>query len=75
MVAAPVVPPTISLPGKETKDGRAIAGPLMPEPAQLYGLICLAFVRHVPLSERCVQCHAPWPCEQVRLAYRLREGF
>lgn len=47
-----------------------------PEPAQLYHLIVLAFLLHVPTLEGwCVTCGHDWPCQQVRLAYRLREGF
>lgn len=55
----------------------AVAEPRMPEPAQLYSLICLAFVLHVPdtASGACQQCQQQWPCDHVRLAYRLREGF
>ena len=49
----------------------------LPEPAGLYGLIVLAFVLHQPVTagERCGQCGMDWPCPQVRLAFRLREGF
>jgi len=47
-----------------------------PEPVRLYHLITLAFLLHIPLpDEDCACCDAPWPCPQVRLAYRLREGF
>lgn len=51
--------------------------PRIPEPANLYCLIVLAFVLHVPYrnADVCVQCHTAWPCEQIRLAYRLREAF
>lgn len=54
-----------------------IAGPRVPEPAQLYSLVVLALVLHAPvtLDGICRQCGADWPCEQARLAYRLREGF
>jgi hypothetical protein len=52
------------------------------EPAQLYGLACLAFVLHLPESDRpgagissCVQCGQDWPCPHLRLAYRIREAF
>jgi hypothetical protein len=49
----------------------------MPEPAQLYSLILLALSLHarLPKSDRCEECAEVWPCENVRLAYRLREGF
>ncbi len=49
----------------------------LPEPAALYALIVLAFVLHTPITNdgTCGQCGQAWPCPQVRLAYRLREGF
>jgi hypothetical protein len=52
----------------------------MPEPAKLYGLIVLAFMLHVPAVERgepeqCSNCAQAWPCEHLRLAFRLRESF
>ncbi|WP_157162837.1 hypothetical protein [Actinoalloteichus spitiensis] len=51
----------------------------VPEPVRLYELICLALLVHWPGSarpgSRCTQCEQPWPCPQLRLAYRLREGF
>jgi hypothetical protein len=49
----------------------------LPEPAQLYSLITLTFVLHEPdpASGDCACCIATWPCEIVRQAYRLREGF
>jgi hypothetical protein len=47
-----------------------------PEPKQLYELIVLALLLHTPTTDAdCFTCVLPWPCEQVRLAYRLREGF
>jgi hypothetical protein len=47
-----------------------------PEPSQLYRLIVSALLLHTPVpSVHCSSCSQPWPCEQVRLAYRLREGF
>jgi hypothetical protein len=51
--------------------------PRLPEPAALYSLIALALVLHAPVTNGsvCGQCAADWPCSQVRLAYRLREGF
>ncbi len=54
--------------------------PRVPEPAQLYYLTAWAFLRHVPAVEpdreqRCGCCAQRWPCPQVRLAFRLREGF
>lgn len=49
----------------------------VPEPAQLYHLIVLTLTVHTPLprSGLCEQCGQAWPCEPVRLAFRLREGF
>lgn len=51
--------------------------PRLPEPAQLYALVVLAFILHRPASADgvCGQCAEPWPCPQVCLAYRLREAF
>jgi hypothetical protein len=51
--------------------------PCIPEPAKLYCLITLAFLLHVPITagDICGQCGTVWPCPQVRLAFRLREGF
>ena len=51
--------------------------PRMPEPAQLYSLVLLALSLHAkhPATDRCEDCAEVWPCEKVRLAYRLREGF
>lgn len=47
-----------------------------PEPSRLYNLIVLALLLHTPAAfSHCRSCRQPWPCEQVRLAYRLREGF
>ena len=48
-----------------------------PEPARLYQLIVLTFLLHVPSTwpEVCACCDQRWPCEPVRLAFRLREGF
>lgn len=48
-----------------------------PEPARLYGLVCLAFLLHVPVPglALCGQCGQTWPCAHLRLAYRIREGF
>jgi hypothetical protein len=47
-----------------------------PEPAQLYGLSVLAFLLHTPTRrERCIRCYSAWPCDHLRLAYRLLEGF
>jgi hypothetical protein len=51
----------------------------LPEPVQLYGLTMLAFLLHTPTPGRarqwCVRCGVVWPCDHLRLAYRLREGF
>lgn len=49
----------------------------MPEPVQLYGLVCLALLLHVPDGRtcQCGQCGESWPCDHVRLACRLPEGW
>jgi hypothetical protein len=49
--------------------------PVIPQPARLYCLTVLAFLLHKPGAGECVRCGQPWPCQQARLAYRLREGF
>lgn len=51
--------------------------PRAPEPRQLYRLIVLTLVSHAacPDTGTCEHCGAAWPCEPVRVAYRLREGF
>jgi hypothetical protein len=47
-----------------------------PEPERLYHLIVLALLLHQPATDwTCQSCKQLWPCEQVRLACRLREGF
>jgi hypothetical protein len=62
-VAATFEPPAVDAPS--------------PEPVQLYGLTVLAFLLHTPtrLGQRCVRCGVAWPCDHLRLAYRLLEGF
>ncbi|MFC5109231.1 hypothetical protein [Kibdelosporangium philippinense] len=61
--------------GLELPDLSFVDAPL-PEPSQLYGLIVLAFLLHKPTrAQRCVRCGTRWPCEHLRLAYRLREAF
>jgi hypothetical protein len=49
----------------------------LPEPTQLYILIAVTLALHEPNPESgtCECCQRAWPCEPVRLAYRLREGF
>jgi hypothetical protein len=56
---------------------RVIADADPPEPARLYYLIVLAFLLHTPddHAPECACCGQAWPCDQVRLAFRLREGF
>jgi hypothetical protein len=56
--------------------------PTSPEPEPLYALICLTLTLHTdhvngsPIRcKTCLWCGEPWPCNQVRLAFRLREGF
>lgn len=47
-----------------------------PEPRQLYNLIVLALLLHEPAAGgMCRTCAHPWSCDQLRLAWRLREGF
>jgi hypothetical protein len=48
-----------------------------PEPTQLYGLTVLAFLLHPPTRfiRRRVRCATAWPCDHLRLAFHLREGF
>jgi hypothetical protein len=64
------------------REPETLAGPPpvdapLPEPAQLYGLTVLAFLLHTPTRfiRRCVRCGTAWPCDHLRLAYRLREAF
>jgi hypothetical protein len=49
----------------------------IPEPTQLYSLIILTLVLHEPdpATGDCACCESAWPCDIVRQAYRLREGF
>jgi hypothetical protein len=49
----------------------------LPEPAQLYSLTVLHLYLHAayPDGTHCTNCGADWPCEPVRLAARLRDGF
>jgi hypothetical protein len=58
--------------------------PRVPEPTQLYHLTTLYLLLHAPRqtrherqqpATRCACCGQSWPCEPIRLAYRLREGF
>jgi hypothetical protein len=51
--------------------------PVIPEPAALYHATVLAFLLHTPggPAPMCTRCKRKWPCEYLRLAYRLREGF
>lgn len=47
----------------------------VPEPATLYYLTVIAFLLHVDVEGSCPRCRAAWPCDHLRLAYRLREAF
>lgn len=51
----------------------------IPEPANLYCLILIALFLHKPDADheprRCRQCRQEWPCRQLQLACRLRDGF
>ena len=53
--------------------------PRIPEPQALYSLICLKLLLHRnevgEAAGSCRQCKEIWPCEEVLLAFRLREGF
>jgi hypothetical protein len=67
----------IPLPHKELKSIARTAA--SPEPVQLYGLIVIALLLHVPATEQagelCCVCAQAWPCPQVRLACRLLDGL
>ncbi|HEY0689098.1 MAG TPA: hypothetical protein VGD71_08650 [Kribbella sp.] len=65
----------IPLRSKQERVVPTVSEPPLPEPTQLYGLTVLAFLLHVDHDGICPQCRAPWPCDHLRLAYRLREGF
>jgi hypothetical protein len=71
------VPPSNVIPMRSKRRGGLTTTDITPEPGQLYHLIVLTFLLHVPSvrSEECACCDRNWPCEQVRLAFRLREGF
>ncbi len=47
----------------------------MPEPRTLYCLTVIAFLLHIDVNGLCPRCREAWPCNHLRLAYRLREGF
>lgn len=70
-----VLADVIPLRGRQERVDAPVAEPPLPEPAQLYGLIVLAFLLHLDCEGLCAQCRTPWPCGHLRLAYRLREGF
>jgi hypothetical protein len=48
-----------------------------PEPVQLYRLVVQTFVIHHDGEDdgQCPACGQVWPCDEVRQAFRLREGF
>jgi hypothetical protein len=49
-----------------------------PEPHRLYAVICRVLVTHQLSTHHlgcCAACRELWPCDTVRRAYRLREGF
>jgi hypothetical protein len=54
-----------------------VTEPRLPEPVQLYALAVLVLVLHEPdpTGDGCESCGHRWPCERVKLAFRLREGF
>jgi hypothetical protein len=68
-----------AIPTKPYQKNRLVppAEPRIPEPAPLYCLVVLTLASHVPYpgSTNCIRCNVPWPCDQILLAYRLREGF
>jgi hypothetical protein len=71
LIVSPQSSSVVHLPPVATADEQQ-----SPEPAQLYDLIVSALLLHTPVpTVHCSSCSQPWPCEQVRLAYRLREGF
>jgi hypothetical protein len=76
-VAAQPLAPVIPLKSWRKNRLTQATEPRVPEPAPLYSLIALALVLHIPVTQGsvCGQCADNWPCSQVRLAYRLREGF
>ncbi|WP_158840549.1 hypothetical protein [Saccharothrix deserti] len=47
----------------------------VPEPATLYYLTVIAFLLHTNVDGSCPRCREVWPCDHLRLAYRLREAF
>jgi hypothetical protein len=55
----------------------SLAYTLLTEPTQLYGLTVLTFLLHTPTlwGRHCVRCGTAWPCDHLRLAFRLRAGF
>lgn len=69
--------PVIPLPGIHANRLATVSGPASPEPVALYGLTMLAMLLHKPTGQpqMCLRCKEKWPCEHLRLAYRLREGF
>jgi hypothetical protein len=74
LIRSPHASSVVPLP--QTTSGAASADELTPEPSRLHHLIVLALLLHTPVAGvHCASCSQPWPCEQVRLAYRLREGF
>lgn len=71
--------PAVAIPLRPDQQDRLVpvVEPRIPEPAQLYSLLTLTFVKHTPVAvgNWCNACGALWPCTEVRLAFRLREGF
>lgn len=83
-MVVPALAPVIPLKGYQKNRLTPPVEPRIPEPAKLYCLIGLTFLLHdpVPAFESaqpgdciCGQCGLSWPCPQVLLAFRLREGF
>ena len=65
----------IPLQGKDILGESAVSTADVPEPATLYYLTVIAFLLHVDVDGACPRCREPWPCDHLRLAYRLREAF
>jgi hypothetical protein len=77
-IQVPVHPAT----APDNRDDRAteraaVPVPRDPEPRALYELLRLTFEQHRPAAStgQCAACGSRWPCQTVRLAFRLREGF
>ena len=71
-IAAPVQP------CRKTTANRRLPGLAhQPEPTELYSLVVVVLHVHAAAKngKSCLYCGDAWPCEPLRLACRLREGF